>query len=259
MRNGFTAIVEPDGAWFVAYCAEVPGANGKLTPPAPEAAGPVLLPNCLQAGCSDAAVTADHRSPKIYGGRRRDPIRHVRNVGARDLAHGINDFQCERGLLENVVRVGDGGFQIRIGVRQQAVVFDEVDDFRQTDGWNDDLLSRGGGLVDEVAGRQGKAIVVVEVPEGGMRIKRRRRSSKSLERSRRTCPCGLKGCSRRSDLRFRGQLAEPSLESETLRRSQRFERRGLVVGNFNHGHRPSFLVWVSFQSRAYRRFEQIPE
>ena len=29
MRNEFTAIVEQDGAWFVAYCAEVPGANGQ--------------------------------------------------------------------------------------------------------------------------------------------------------------------------------------------------------------------------------------
>lgn len=29
MRNEFTAIVEPDGPWFVAYCAELPGANGQ--------------------------------------------------------------------------------------------------------------------------------------------------------------------------------------------------------------------------------------
>ena len=29
MRNEFTAIIEQDGAWFVAYCAEVPGANGQ--------------------------------------------------------------------------------------------------------------------------------------------------------------------------------------------------------------------------------------
>ena len=31
MRNEFTAIVERDGPWFVAYCAEVPGANGQGT------------------------------------------------------------------------------------------------------------------------------------------------------------------------------------------------------------------------------------
>ena len=29
MRDEFTAIVEQDGPWFVAYCAEVPGANGQ--------------------------------------------------------------------------------------------------------------------------------------------------------------------------------------------------------------------------------------
>src|SRR5260370_39740779 len=29
MRNEFTAIVEQDGEWFIAYCAEVPGANGQ--------------------------------------------------------------------------------------------------------------------------------------------------------------------------------------------------------------------------------------
>ena len=29
MRNEFTAILERDGPWFIAYCAEVPGANGQ--------------------------------------------------------------------------------------------------------------------------------------------------------------------------------------------------------------------------------------
>jgi predicted RNase H-like HicB family nuclease len=29
MRNEFTAVVERDGEWYVAYCAEVPGANGQ--------------------------------------------------------------------------------------------------------------------------------------------------------------------------------------------------------------------------------------
>jgi len=29
MRNEFTAIVDQDGLWYVAYCAEVPGANGQ--------------------------------------------------------------------------------------------------------------------------------------------------------------------------------------------------------------------------------------
>jgi predicted RNase H-like HicB family nuclease len=29
MHNEFTAIVERDGKWHVAYCPEVPGANGQ--------------------------------------------------------------------------------------------------------------------------------------------------------------------------------------------------------------------------------------
>jgi predicted RNase H-like HicB family nuclease len=29
MHNEFTAIIERDGAWYIAYCPEVPGANGQ--------------------------------------------------------------------------------------------------------------------------------------------------------------------------------------------------------------------------------------
>jgi predicted RNase H-like HicB family nuclease len=29
MKNEFTAIIERDGEWFIAYCAEIPGANGR--------------------------------------------------------------------------------------------------------------------------------------------------------------------------------------------------------------------------------------
>jgi predicted RNase H-like HicB family nuclease len=29
MHNEFTAIVERDGRWHVAYCPEIPGANGQ--------------------------------------------------------------------------------------------------------------------------------------------------------------------------------------------------------------------------------------
>jgi len=29
MHNEFTAIIERDGDWFVAFCAEIPGANGQ--------------------------------------------------------------------------------------------------------------------------------------------------------------------------------------------------------------------------------------
>jgi len=29
MRNEFTAVVERDGRWYIAYCLEIPGANGQ--------------------------------------------------------------------------------------------------------------------------------------------------------------------------------------------------------------------------------------
>ena len=29
MRNEFTAIIEKDEGWFIAYCLEIPGANGQ--------------------------------------------------------------------------------------------------------------------------------------------------------------------------------------------------------------------------------------
>ena len=29
MHNEFTAIMEQDGEWYIAYCPEIPGANGQ--------------------------------------------------------------------------------------------------------------------------------------------------------------------------------------------------------------------------------------
>lgn len=29
MKNEFTAIIERDGNWYIAYCPEIPGANGQ--------------------------------------------------------------------------------------------------------------------------------------------------------------------------------------------------------------------------------------
>ncbi len=29
LRNEFTAVIERDGKWFIAYCPEIPGANGQ--------------------------------------------------------------------------------------------------------------------------------------------------------------------------------------------------------------------------------------
>tara|TARA_B100000315_G_C14560149_1_gene580097 strand:- start:151 stop:324 length:174 start_codon:yes stop_codon:yes gene_type:complete len=29
MHNEFTAVIEKEGDWFIAYCPEIPGANGQ--------------------------------------------------------------------------------------------------------------------------------------------------------------------------------------------------------------------------------------
>ncbi|MDF0673172.1 MAG: type II toxin-antitoxin system HicB family antitoxin [Nitrospira sp.] len=29
MKNEFTAIIEREGEWYIAYCPEIPGANGQ--------------------------------------------------------------------------------------------------------------------------------------------------------------------------------------------------------------------------------------
>lgn len=29
LKNGFTAVIERDGKWFIAYSPEIPGANGQ--------------------------------------------------------------------------------------------------------------------------------------------------------------------------------------------------------------------------------------
>jgi len=29
MSNEFTAVIEQDGEWYIAYCPEIPGANGQ--------------------------------------------------------------------------------------------------------------------------------------------------------------------------------------------------------------------------------------
>jgi predicted RNase H-like HicB family nuclease len=59
MRNEFTAIVEQDGPWYIAYCAEVPGANGQGK----------TRQECLASLREAIALILEHR--------RRDTLRAV--------------------------------------------------------------------------------------------------------------------------------------------------------------------------------------
>jgi predicted RNase H-like HicB family nuclease len=57
MRNEFTAVMEQDGPWYIAYCAEVPGANGQGS------AREECLDNLKQA----IALILEHRREESLG------------------------------------------------------------------------------------------------------------------------------------------------------------------------------------------------
>ena len=67
MHNEFTAIIERDGDWFVAYCPEIPGANGQGH----------TKEECLQS-LSDAINL-------ILQDRREDALRGVPSDAVREV------------------------------------------------------------------------------------------------------------------------------------------------------------------------------
>lgn len=67
MRNEFTAVVERDGEWFIAYCPEIPGANGQGK----------TKKECL-ASLSDAMRL-------ILEDRREDALRGVPQSASREV------------------------------------------------------------------------------------------------------------------------------------------------------------------------------
>ena len=70
MTNEFTAVVERDGDWFIAYCAEIPGANGQG-----HSKGEAL--ESLSAGV--ALILEDRREDSLRG-LPADAIREKVNV-----------------------------------------------------------------------------------------------------------------------------------------------------------------------------------
>jgi len=67
MHNEFTAIIERDGDWFIAYCPEIPGANGQG----------LTKEECLQS-LSDAINL-------ILQDRREDALRGVPSDAEREI------------------------------------------------------------------------------------------------------------------------------------------------------------------------------
>lgn len=67
MRNEFTAVLERDGAWYIGYCPEIPGANGQGS-----------TPEECRASLADAIalILEDRREEGLRGVPPRSDPRH---------------------------------------------------------------------------------------------------------------------------------------------------------------------------------------
>jgi len=67
MRNEFTAIIERDGIWYIAYCAEIAGANGQGH----------TLKECRESLSEAIALILEDRRQDAFRGLPEDAIREV--------------------------------------------------------------------------------------------------------------------------------------------------------------------------------------
>ena len=67
MHNEFTAIIERDGEWYIAYCPEVPGANGQGR----------TLEECRQNLADAIALILEDRREDALRGVPADAIKEV--------------------------------------------------------------------------------------------------------------------------------------------------------------------------------------
>ena len=71
MHNEFTAIVEREGEWFVAYCPEIPGANGQGK----------TKPECLANLSQAIDLILEDRRQDALRGLPSDAVKEVVAVG----------------------------------------------------------------------------------------------------------------------------------------------------------------------------------
>lgn len=71
MRNEFTAIVERDGDWFVAWCPEIPGANGQGR----------TKDECLESLAAAIELILEDRREDALRGLPEDAVREVVAIG----------------------------------------------------------------------------------------------------------------------------------------------------------------------------------
>lgn len=67
------------------------------------------IPNCSQARGKNAPIAAEHRDAKMDCGGRNHLIRHVRDLGARYLPHGVNNCGGQGGLRKCRMGIGNRG------------------------------------------------------------------------------------------------------------------------------------------------------
>ncbi len=67
MHNEFTAIIEKDGDWYIAYCPEIPGANGQGR----------TLEECRKSLAEAIALILEDRREDALRGVPRDAIRET--------------------------------------------------------------------------------------------------------------------------------------------------------------------------------------
>lgn len=70
MRNEFTAIIEKDGDWFVAWSPEIPGANGQGS----------TLEECRTSLASAIQLILEDRREDALRGVPKDALREVVTV-----------------------------------------------------------------------------------------------------------------------------------------------------------------------------------
>jgi hypothetical protein len=86
MRNEFTAIIERDGKWYVAYSPEVPGANGQGRTKAAarkSLAGQLSSSSTISAGCTARLPRSAIRDGNSWVARCA-----LRHLGGTDVTKG---------------------------------------------------------------------------------------------------------------------------------------------------------------------------
>lgn len=71
MRNEFSAIIEKDQEWFIAYCPEIPGANGQGR----------TKEECLKSLSDAINLILEDRREDAFRGVPQDASREVVTVG----------------------------------------------------------------------------------------------------------------------------------------------------------------------------------